>query len=269
MFIPTLLKGQVAIVTGGGTGIGRAAALALVADGWRVALADGEYFERTDPDVDAAVRRAGGVQRGCPLREEPLQGQPRRRFDQHLGAFDVRHPLYRLVARLSQMRRGSPDDTGVDSITTRWKHDALRRVVAEDLATAIDWFRARTGAERVGLLGLRLGATLASLAADARSDVYALGATLYTLLTGQEPPESVVLIGGALLPAPRALLARPGYTFTRYQGPIVTFDALTRAINLFIGLGDSTGVAVQRGEELIVADTAIRYNEESGRAVAT
>ena len=66
-----------------------------------------------------------------------------------------------------------------------------------------------------------------------------------------------------------ALLARPGYTFTRYQGPIVTFDALTRAIDIFIGLGDTTGVAVQRGEELIVADTSIRYDEGSGRAVAT
>ena len=31
--------GQVAIVTGGGTGIGKAAALALLADGWRVAVA--------------------------------------------------------------------------------------------------------------------------------------------------------------------------------------------------------------------------------------
>jgi NAD(P)-dependent dehydrogenase (short-subunit alcohol dehydrogenase family) len=31
--------GKVAIVTGGGSGIGRAAALALLADGWRVAIA--------------------------------------------------------------------------------------------------------------------------------------------------------------------------------------------------------------------------------------
>lgn len=66
----------------------------------------------------------------------------------------------------------------------------------------------------------------------------------------------------------RALLARPGYTVTRYQGPVLTFDALTRSIDLVIRRGDTTRVAVQRDDRLLVADSAITYDEATGRTVA-
>jgi serine/threonine-protein kinase len=40
---------------------------------------------------------------------------------------------------------------------------------------------------------------------DQRSDQYALGATIYTLLTGRMPPESISRVTGAVLPLPRQI----------------------------------------------------------------
>ncbi|MEO5670298.1 MAG: SDR family oxidoreductase [Ramlibacter sp.] len=51
-------SGKVAIVTGGGSGIGRAAALALLADGWRVAIAG----RRQEP-LDEVAATAGAPDR--------------------------------------------------------------------------------------------------------------------------------------------------------------------------------------------------------------
>ena len=51
-------RGRVAIVTGGGTGIGRAAALALVADGWQVAIAG----RRPEP-LQETVAQSGAASR--------------------------------------------------------------------------------------------------------------------------------------------------------------------------------------------------------------
>ncbi|HEV7838907.1 MAG TPA: putative LPS assembly protein LptD, partial [Gemmatimonadaceae bacterium] len=60
----------------------------------------------------------------------------------------------------------------------------------------------------------------------------------------------------------QALMARPGYTATRYQGDRVTFDAQTRTLHL---QGDPSGV--QREQTVLVADT-IFYNDSTKRILA-
>jgi citronellol/citronellal dehydrogenase len=68
LFQPGLLDGQVAIVTGGGTGLGRASALELASIGARVVVCG----RRSEPLEDTAARADGGrvEARPCDIREE-------------------------------------------------------------------------------------------------------------------------------------------------------------------------------------------------------
>jgi NAD(P)-dependent dehydrogenase (short-subunit alcohol dehydrogenase family) len=56
-------KGRIAIVTGAGSGIGRAAALALLGDGWSVALAG----RRLEP-LEQVAEESGAVRARSPCR---------------------------------------------------------------------------------------------------------------------------------------------------------------------------------------------------------
>jgi hypothetical protein len=57
----------------------------------------------------------------------------------------------------------------------------------------------------------------------------------------------------------RALMARPGYDITRFQGTRATYDALTKDLRLDAGKGQPA--AVERGGQLAVSDSAIYYNQ--------
>src|SRR6188472_439272 len=67
LFQPGILDGQVAIVTGGGSGLGRASALELATLGAKVVVCG----RREDPLAETAARADGGVEaRTCDIREE-------------------------------------------------------------------------------------------------------------------------------------------------------------------------------------------------------
>ena len=70
-------KGKVAIVTGGGTGVGKADALALLGDGWSVAVAG----RRKEP-LEATIAQSGAGERGLAVPTDVTQSaQVRALFD--------------------------------------------------------------------------------------------------------------------------------------------------------------------------------------------
>jgi LptD protein len=71
------------------------------------------------------------------------------------------------------------------------------------------------------------------------------------------PPDSVM----------QALMNRKGYTVTRYQGGVLTFDAVTQAIQILAG--EARTAAVQRGDQTVVTDSTIRYTSENRGVTVT
>ncbi len=59
----------------------------------------------------------------------------------------------------------------------------------------------------------------------------------------------------------QSLMNKPGYTVTRYEGQVVTFDALQRAIEIITNQAKSA--AVKRSNQLIISDSTIAYSEKT------
>jgi len=103
---------------------------------------------------------------------------------------------------------------------------------------------------------------------DARTDVYALGATAYCLLTGQVPPESIARMAGKELPPPRSLnplISNNMERIINHAMEIMPADRYSSAAELGAALKDLRTAQVQRpwSKPQTAASATMRVDSEA------
>lgn len=124
-----------------------------------------------------------------------------------LSEHEVLPWLEQICAALTYLHRQQPPIIHRDlkPANIRITHDSRAMLVDFGIAKTYDPQARTTMGARAVTPGYSPPEQYGHGTTDARSDLYALGATLYAALTGQEPPESVQLMLGTPLTPPRTL----------------------------------------------------------------
>lgn len=178
------MRGRTALVTGGGTGIGRAIAASLSGDGYRVALAgrrvgplhdtarqlpdamviQGDHCREDDAErmiretltafgrLDVLVNNAGVIRRNVPVHEIDAE-----RWDDQLRS-NLRGPFLVARAAIRAMLDAGPADRAIVNVSSTLAHTAAPGVAAYSAAKAGLLALTRSIAVEYGPVGIRCNA---------------------------------------------------------------------------------------------------------------
>jgi len=202
------LKGKIAAVTGGGSGIGQAAAKRLAEEGCRVAIL--EWKEAAANDTLRQIEAAGGeaIAIVCDVGDEPQVEAAFRRVVEHFGRLDI------LVS-----------NAGIFSATDDGKVDVLRKEIWDEIVRVnqtgmylsckhgVAAIRATAGTGAVVITGSptgMLGCTPASIAySSSKAGVHGIARVMAVDYALEGIRVNVVVPGFTLSPIVHELVADP------------------------------------------------------------